>query len=109
MMTTANMITLTDDTPVSIIQDVAQKVKARRLDLNLTQKVIAKRAGLSYSTYRKFESSGEISLKGLVMIAFVLDSVDEFAKLFTVPKYSSIDELLQEGTNKKRQRGGKSE
>ena len=64
--------------PDDIAMQIAARVKARRLELNLTQGGMAARAGLKFATYRRFEQTGEISLKGLLQIGFALDSLHEF-------------------------------
>jgi transcriptional regulator with XRE-family HTH domain len=37
---------------------IAFKVKARRLELDLTQEEVAARAGVRFATYRRFEQTG---------------------------------------------------
>ncbi len=66
---------------------IADKVKKRRLELNLIQKGLSKRADVNLHTYRKFERTGEISLQNLVKIALPLNSVDEFQVLFGQKQY----------------------
>ncbi|MDR0413227.1 MAG: XRE family transcriptional regulator, partial [Dysgonamonadaceae bacterium] len=60
------------------------------------------------ATYRRFEKTGEISLRGLVMLALALDMTDEFFQLFAVQTYQSMDELLNT-KRKKRKRASKNE
>ncbi|MDR0792905.1 MAG: helix-turn-helix transcriptional regulator [Chitinophagaceae bacterium] len=84
---------------------VAARVKQRRLESALTQKVLAKRAGIPLPTYRRFERTGEISFGSLVMLGMALGMTTEFTELFNVKTYHSIDDLLKQ--TKKRQRGKK--
>lgn len=91
----------------SILLSIAERVKARRLEQNLTQREFSKRAGVGYDTYRRFETSGEISLRNLVLCSIVLDSSDEFAKLFSVQSYQSLDELLTNKQVKKKKRASR--
>lgn len=100
------MISIDIQTPDEVALDVACKVKARRLELNLTQEGLCKRAGLKLPTYRKFERTGAISFKGLLKIAFVFDAFDEFEALFTKRQYASIDEVIAQ-TQIVRKRGHK--
>lgn len=51
--------------PSEVALQIAARVKTRRLELNLTQEGMAARAGLKFATYRRFEQTGEISLKGI--------------------------------------------
>jgi transcriptional regulator with XRE-family HTH domain len=84
-------------------------VKTRRLERNLTQKAFAKRAGIGYDVYRRFENSGEITLHNLVLCAIALDDAEGFTTLFTKQSYQSIDELLKTEEVKKRKRGSRNE
>lgn len=102
---TDNILSLINKTPEDIIRSVAQRVKERRLEKNLSQKRIASRAGITFASYRRFETTGEVSLKNLVMIALTLDMTSEFDGLFSTPTYQSIDQLLNLELNKKRKRG----
>jgi transcriptional regulator with XRE-family HTH domain len=99
-----SILSLIDNTPDTVLNGISQRVKARRLELALTQKELATRAGIPLPTYRRFERTGEIALRGLVMLGIALDSVDEFSTLFSSRKYESIDDLLKSG-KKKRKRG----
>ena len=64
---------------------------------------------MSLSSYRRFETIGEISLKSLVQIAIVLDATDEFSNLFTKKQYTSIDDVLSSSKVETRKRGTKNE
>jgi len=100
-----DIYTITNSTPGSILKGIAERVKDRRLERNLTQKAFAKRAGIGYDTYRNFENSGEITLRNLVLCAITLDDTDDFAALFTKKAYLSLDDLLKTQEIKKRKRG----
>ena len=101
--------TIIKETPESILKGIAERVKARRLERNLTQKAFAKRAGVGYDAYRKFENTGDITLRNLILCATTLDDVDSFTELFTKQSYLSIDELLKTQEVKKRKRGSRNE
>jgi len=59
-----NILSFNISTPNDISSQIASRVKARRLELNLTQEGLSTRAGLKFATYRRFEQTGEISLHG---------------------------------------------
>ena len=84
-----NILSLIDKTPDLLMSGIAQRVKQRRLEKGWTQKMLAAKAGLSLPSYRRFESSGEISVRSLVMLAFALDMTDEFETLFSSKSYQS--------------------
>jgi transcriptional regulator with XRE-family HTH domain len=91
--------------PSAIVKGIASRMRDRRLELNLTQKGLAGKSGVSLGTLKRFENSYEISLKHLLMIAVVLDATGEFALLFSQKQYESIEEVLKATTKKKRERG----
>lgn len=93
----------------SILKNIADRVKERRLERNLTQKAFAKRAGVGYDAYRKFENTGDITLRNLVLCAIALDNVEGFTELFSKKSYQSIDDLLKTKEAKKRKRGSRNE
>jgi transcriptional regulator with XRE-family HTH domain len=91
--------------PVAIMKGIAVRMRGRRLELNLTQKGLATKAGVSMGSLKRFENSHEISLKHLIMIAVVLDATEEFEHLFSKRQYESIEEVLKMSKVKKRERG----
>lgn len=92
--------------PQSVAMQVASRVKARRLEMDLTQEGMALRAGMKLSTYRRFERTGEISFRGLLQIGFALNALQDFALLFAQRQYQTLDEVLAE-QQPKRKRGSK--
>lgn len=94
--------------PSEIALQIAARVKARRLELDLTQEGLAARAGLKFATYRRFEQTGEISLRGLLHIGFALNALSEFESLFAQKQYQSLDDVLNE-QSVTRKRGKKNE
>lgn len=103
-----NILLLNVANPSDIALQIAAKVKARRLELNLTQEGLASRAGVKFATYRRFEQTGEISLRGLLQVGFALNCLDEFNDLFAQKQYQSLDDVLNE-QRVNRKRGKKNE
>ena len=87
---------------------LAERVKARRLEMNLTQEGLSVRSGLPLATYRRFEWTGKISLEGLLHIAYALDALNDFDRLFESSQYATLDEAL-EANQKNRKRGKRNE
>ena len=87
---------------------LAERVKARRLEMNLTQEGLSVRSGLPLATYRHFERTGKISLDGLLHIAYALDALNDFDRLFESRKYATLDEALN-ATTTNRKRGKRNE
>ena len=103
-----NILSFNIATPSDIAMQIAARVKARRLELNLTQEGLASRAGVKFATYRRFEQTGEISLRGLLQVGFALNCLDEFNDLFEQKQYQSLDDVLNE-QRINRKRGKKNE
>lgn len=103
-----NILSFISNSPNEVATQLATRVKARRLDLNLTQEGLATRAGIKFATYRRFEQTGEISLRGLIQIAFALNTLSEFDNLFAQKQYQSLDDVLNE-QKANRKRGKKNE
>jgi len=103
-----NYLPLLDDfNPTAIAREIAQKMKQRRLDADLSQEALAKRSGVSLGTLKRFEIQSEISLKHLLRLAVALGATDEFHRLFTLKQYQSIDELINAKHTSTRKRGRK--
>ena len=94
--------------PNDVAKQIASRVKARRLELNLTQEGMSAKAGVKFATYRRFEQTGEISLRGLLQIGFALNALAEFDTLFAQKQYQSLDDVLNE-SNRIRKRGNRNE
>lgn len=103
-----NIISVELSNPSGIALQIAARVKARRLELNLTQEGLATRSGVKFATYRRFEQTGEISLRGLLRIGFALNALPDFNTLFTQKQYQSLDDVLNE-KSVIRKRGKKNE
>lgn len=69
-------------TPKEVSLEIAARLKSKRLAQNLTQTGLAVRAGMSTSSLKRFEKTGEISFVSLLNIALVLDCLDECNRLF---------------------------
>ena len=85
-----------------LMKVVAGNVRAMRLRRNISQKDFASKVGIALPTYRRFETTGEISLRKLVEIAKFFDVARDIKNLFTKREYSSIEEVIKEKTNRKR-------
>lgn len=80
--------------PFEIIQGVAQRMKRRRIEAEMTQRELASRSGVSYSTLRQLEDSGKGSFEAVVKIAFALEAEAEFEALFPRRPYRTIDDVI---------------
>jgi len=108
MAKTNNILSFDIVSPEGKAKALAQRVKTRRLEMNLTQEGLSVRSGLPLATYRRFERTGKISLDGLLHVAYALDALNDFDLVFATHKYASLDEAL-EANQKNRKRGKRNE
>jgi transcriptional regulator with XRE-family HTH domain len=93
------------ESPAEVMAGIAARVRARRLETDLTQKAFAARAGIPLATYRRFERTGETSLKNLILMAGALDMADDFSVLFSRRRYRDIEEVINGRAAPPRKRG----
>lgn len=91
------MLAINISTPKSIMQDLKDKLKQKRLSLNLTQEGLSNKSTVSLGSIKRFESSGQISFESLLKLAFVLDCLDDFKNIANKndEQYDSMDDLLK--------------
>jgi len=90
--------------PAIIARGIAERMRERRLEMNLTQKDLANKSGVSLGSLKRFERDHEVSLRHLLMMAMVLDATEEFALIFSRRQFENLDQALK-ASSKKRLRG----
>ncbi|MDD2524033.1 MAG: helix-turn-helix transcriptional regulator [Endomicrobiia bacterium] len=98
---------LEDFNPSKISKGISDRLKQRRLELNLTQSALSKMSGVSLGTLKRFENKHEISLKSLIKLAISLNASDDFKKIFTKQNFENISDVINTQNTIKRQRGRK--
>ncbi len=91
--------------PSEVLIKIAQQARTKRLEKNLTQQNLSSYSGVSLAVIKKFEKSGKISLESLLKIALVLDTLEDFSKLFALS--DTPQSLFINKPKKKRQRARK--
>ena len=96
------------NTPQDVQREIADRFKARRLALNLTQEGLSARSGVGWSSLKRFEGTGLIALDSLLRIALVLDCLGDFDRVCLDERRSlstkSLDEILAEPKTRKKGR-----
>lgn len=88
---------------------IVESIRARRLQMELTQEGLSERAGVPLSTLRKFEQKGVISLDSFLKILSVVGGLEEIVDALE-PKeqyFKSIDEVLKSEEKPTRKRGNR--
>ncbi len=96
------------NTPNKQLLSLRDRFKQRRLSLNYTQNTLSVMAGVSLGSIKRFESSGEISLKSLLKLSLTLECLDDFSTIALKDRTEeelTIKELQEQ--SKKRQRASK--
>ena len=75
---------------------LAQRVRNIRKRRSISQEKLASMSGVSYGSYKRFESTGQISLLSLTKIAMALDIADELRNIFSQVPYRDIKEVINE-------------
>lgn len=88
---------LNQKTPIEIAKNLAEKIKQQRKKLKISQENIAQRSGVSLGSIKRFETKYEISLQSFIKIAIALDLDGDFENLFSTKRYTSIDEVINNG------------
>ena len=80
-------------TEEKVIKNLVNRVIARRKELKISQKDLAFKSGVSYESIRRFETTSEISLKSLIQIVKVLNSLEDFNKLFVHTQITNLKDI----------------
>ncbi len=93
--------------PSKAQKKLAENVRLRRLQMELTQEGLSERSGVPLPTLRKFEQKGSISLESFLKIQMVLGGLENILKATEVSEteFSSIDEVLKADSTPTRKRG----
>lgn len=99
---TDNSLPLILTSPFEVKEALKSRAKHRRLEANLTQEGLARRANVSFGTLKHFEKTGDASIEFILAIAFALGAEREFDNLFPPRPYKTIDDVIEK---KQRLRG----
>ncbi len=81
--------------PNEVSKKMAADFRKRRIEKGLTREAIALQSGVAIANVSRFEQKGLISLTNLIKLATALGYLSELQNVFSAPKYSTMDELLQ--------------
>jgi transcriptional regulator with XRE-family HTH domain len=84
-----------DKNPTDIRKELAQRTRTLRKERKMSQSELAQRANVSLGSYKRFESSGQISLDSLLKIAYILGKLSDFELVFQLNKNKEIEKLFK--------------
>lgn len=82
------------NTPKEDREKIGKKFKEIRLAQNLKRETLALRAGVSESSLKRFELSGEVSLESFIKISNVLNVRSWIQSVFEEEHFTSLDEIM---------------
>ncbi len=88
------------NTPSEIITLLVNKIEKRRKNQKMTQKVLAKKAGVSYGSYRELIDNKSVSLASFIAILHVLGLFKELNDLVKDNEVKSIAQMKAEERKK---------
>lgn len=88
-----------------LMQQLAERLKARRLEKGLSRQALADISGVPAPTIVRFEQQHAISMRQYIDLAIALGYADQLQVLMQEPIYKTMEELETIRNNKNRKRG----
>lgn len=92
------------NSPDDIALLLAQRFRAKRLQLGWSREELAQRAGETVASIKRFELTGEIALSRLLQLCFVLGSLDTFSQVLESPPPFTIADVKRQIPTRQRGR-----
>ena len=73
--------------------ELAKRLRAIRKKRKISQQDLAEKTGVGYASLKRFEQTGDISLRSFTRITQELGVSDELLGLFANSPYNSIEEI----------------
>jgi transcriptional regulator with XRE-family HTH domain len=90
-------------TPAELTREVGERAKALRLSLDLRQEDLARMAGVSVTTVKRFEATGQATFELVVRLLVALRAENAIGELFAPRRtHRSLDEVIISGTTHRR-------
>ncbi|KAB3083673.1 helix-turn-helix transcriptional regulator [Escherichia coli] len=86
------MLDLSLTRPDEIVLLLCERLRKERINQQMTQSELAKRAGIGVNTLSNLESGKNTGFENIIRVAMVLGRTDELESLFK-PKLESLDDL----------------
>ena len=94
--------------PSQYLQEIKELIESERINQDLKQTELAKKAGITYGTYSKFVLTNSISLDRLVSLLIALKMTAKLDALVVKNEFTSIEQIKKiekiKSTTKKRVR-----
>lgn len=88
-----------------LMQQLADRVKSRRLERGLSRQALSELSGVPAPTIARFEQHYAISMRQYVDLVATLGYTDQLQEIMREPRYKTLEELETIQLNKHRKRG----
>ena len=88
-----------------LMQQLAERLKARRLEKGLSRQALAELSGVPAPTIARFEQQHAISMRQYLDLAIALGYADQLQVLMQEARYKTMEELETIKQNQNRKRG----
>jgi len=92
-------------TPEQVSKELAGRVRQLRLMRKWKQSTLAGRAGVSLASLRRFEQTGQVSLKNMLRLSFTLGRLSDYDEVLRPPPAESLAALEALAALPRRKRG----
>ncbi|MGA2082782.1 MAG: helix-turn-helix transcriptional regulator [Holophaga sp.] len=92
-------------TPGEAGRFLAERAAALRLDRAWTRETLARRAGVTPASLKRFETTGAASLDLVLKVAFALGRLEDFAEVLRPPEAATLADLRERERRPPRKRG----
>lgn len=93
----------------AIIQEIGKRLNRRRLDMMLTQEMVAERSGVSKRTVERLEAGESTQLSNFIRILRSLELIHRMEEFLPEAKAGPMELLLNKGKERQRARTGSME
>ena len=88
-----------------LMQELAERLKTRRLEKGLSRQALAEISGVPAPTIARFEQQHAISMRQYIDLAITLGYAEQLQDLMKEPIYKTMEELETIKQNQHRKRG----
>lgn len=99
------MYTFGQISSLELMQQLADRLKSRRLEKGLSRQALSDISGVPAPTIARFEQHYAISMRQYIDLAIALGYSDQLEALMREPVYKTLEELETIRNNQHRQRG----
>lgn len=99
------MYTFGQISSIDLMRQLAERLKARRLEKGMSRQALAEISGVPAPTIARFEQQYAIAMRQYIVLAIALGYAEQLQQLMQEPIYKTMEELETIRKNQNRKRG----